>query len=108
MALDPNSLISNLCIPSEFQNYFSLPAEANITEVLDVLCTLNYTQFVDELNENFMVDALTKKVHTWLLLGLLSENFMGYAQTKKVHTWLLLGLLFENFMGYALTKKVHT
>lgn len=62
MALEPDSLLSSLCTPSEIQKYFLLPPGANITEVVDVLCTLNYTQFVDELSENFMVDALTKKV----------------------------------------------
>ncbi|XP_070186023.1 uncharacterized protein [Littorina saxatilis] len=63
MGLQPEDLRSTLCTASELEKYVMMPAETNITEIVDVLCSLNFTQFAEELDENFMVSKLTQKLN---------------------------------------------
>ena len=71
MTLDEQGLQSIMCMPGKFQEYFLLPEGTNITEILNVLCSLNFTQFAEELEENFMVNAMTRKVTNIMTLLLL-------------------------------------
>ena len=57
-----NRMLPVMCSPDQFRSYFSVSPGTNVTDLLSVLCTLNYTQLTDELSQNFMVEAWARKV----------------------------------------------
>ncbi|XP_076450764.1 uncharacterized protein LOC143286815 isoform X2 [Babylonia areolata] len=60
MNLFPANMQPLMCSAAQLEEFFMFPDNVNVTEVLDVLCTLNYTKIAEELSDNFMVEALIK------------------------------------------------
>ncbi|XP_041364383.1 uncharacterized protein LOC121379797 [Gigantopelta aegis] len=62
VAADEVQLKEVFCNKNRFLEYFDVIGSLNVTAMLDVMCTLNFTAMVSELETNFMVDALNQKL----------------------------------------------
>ena len=67
-SLAPEEMLNVLCSQERLEYYLYIPSKVNITELADTLCSLNFTQVAEELEQNFKVDMLMQKVIRILLI----------------------------------------
>ena len=75
IASDPMQLATVFCNKDQFLQYFDVAAGFNLSSILPVLCTMNFTQMVSELDSNFMVTAMINKVCTELVITFILKYY---------------------------------